>query len=112
MRRFRLGGDGTAFDKSGIKNLNLGLIGYPGEVNNKKVHDEMYRHACKEHWFSNDGLLLKYKIDSSNGQSGGPIYRTKNGKRYIIAVHARGGSKGNSGRYLDSSVKKFIKKYM
>ena len=104
---FSLGGDGTSLDKKGIKNLALAIIGYPGEKSG------MYRHASKSYWFEDNDKIMAYKIDTTGGQSGSPVYRKKNGKYYIIAVHAWGYKyqDKNGGRYLDSTVKKYIQKY-
>lgn len=103
---FRLGGDGTVLDRTGIQNLSLGLIGYPGK------YGGMYRQTSKEHFFGEDIYTLRYMLDTTRGQSGSPVYRLKNGKYYIIAVHAKGNANGNGGRYLDSTVKSYIQKYM
>ena len=99
---FRLGGDGTLLDRNGIKNQTIAIIGYPGE------RIGMYRHASKEHWFSKNSDFLSYEIDTTDGQSGSPVYRKKDGKYYIIAVHTRGDGTGNYGRYLDNTVRKYI----
>ena len=103
---FQLGGDGTSLDRTGIENLSLGLIGYLGS------YGGMYRQASKEHFFRYESFTLRYMMDTDNGQSGSPVYRMKNGKYYIVAVHIRGSVNGNGGRYLDSTVKSYIRKYM
>ena len=90
-----------------LNNLQLGLLGYPQNVSGQPAAGNyMYRHASKNHWLEKG--QLRYTIDSSGGQSGGPIYRNVNSDYYIIAVHAYGEGSQNSGRYLTKTVKDFI----
>ncbi len=70
--------------------------------NDDEVNAEKYDYAI---------LKLAKGMDSTGGQSGSPIYKTNNGKYYVIGIHTRGLSSRNIGRYIDKDVYNFINKY-
>ena len=75
------------------------MIGYPGKV--KNVHTLWYPHemsgkADVEEDFSN---LLWYQMDTSEGNSGSPIYFKENGKNLIVAIH-----QGYSGKVYNLGI--------
>lgn len=71
----------------------------------------MYRHVAKITSFDKNGYSMYYKMDSTGGQSGSPIYKANNGNYYVIGIHTRGSSSRNIGRYIDKEVYDFINKY-
>jgi V8-like Glu-specific endopeptidase len=90
----------------GLANLSfwslLGLLvnssGYPG--------DKPYG----TQWWNANRILavssrrIYYQIDTYGGQSGSPVWRYKNGKRHIIAIHTTGGAPFNGATRITDPV--------
>ncbi len=47
---------------------------------------------------------LVYDIDTMGGNSGGPVYIKRNGKRYVVGIHNYGASSGNSATRVTAPV--------
>jgi len=71
------------FGFSTIKDGQLNLAGYPQSKNR-----EMWYDHCPLH--SDEGAWIKHRCDTEPGNSGSAIYKIKQGKRYVVAVHGGG----------------------
>jgi glutamyl endopeptidase len=74
------------------------VSGYPGD----KPSGTQWFHARKV--TSVNPLKVFYDIDTMGGQSGAPVWRIINGRRFAIAVHAYGGATANSGTRITAAV--------
>jgi V8-like Glu-specific endopeptidase len=97
---------GNAVGWMGLANLSfsslLGLLvnssGYPG--------DKPYG----TQWWNANRILavtdrrIYYQIDTAGGQSGSPVWRYKDGKRHIIAIHTTGGTPFNGATRINDPV--------
>jgi len=85
---------------SSVYTLGLNLAGYPGDLDGglNMYHDYDIGTDVTNynHW---------YDIDTSGGQSGGPVWRYDGTDRYILTVHAYSddGSGSNHGTRLDKN---------
>ena len=86
------------------------VTGYPAD---KKENGNAVMYFCKGKTtgFSTDGIYA-HNADTFQGESGSPIYIKKNGKYYVIGVHASGSSVANFGRAFTSYVTGYIKNKM
>ena len=64
------------------------ICGYPGD----KDTNTMWQARGP---FRATDLFFKHRIPTTEGQSGSPIIKIKNGKEYVIGVHTGSNSKGN-----------------
>ena len=75
-----------------MRNLLVNNGGYPGD---KTVGTQWYTAGritdVRSHW-------LSYMLDTAGGQSGGPTWRRKDGKRHAVGIHAYGGCPNRSVR--------------
>jgi len=85
-----------------MKNLLVNNSGYPGDM------------KFGTQWF-NAGRVgevtdkrFEYMLDSAGGQSGSPTWRSSQGKRHVIGIHAYGGCPNKSTR-INATVFKHIK---
>ena len=90
------------FDLLGLK---VNLSGYPGD---KPVGTQWW-HARKIKAVTSRTLV--YNIDTAGGQSGSPVWRIKNGKRYAVGIHTNGHSTGNSATRITKPVFKNLKNW-
>jgi V8-like Glu-specific endopeptidase len=74
------------------------ISGYPGD----KPSGTQWFHARRV--TSVNPLKVFYDVDTAGGQSGAPVWRIIDGKRFAIAVHAYGGSTANSGTRITAAV--------
>lgn len=74
------------------------ISGYPGD----KPSGTHWYHARKV--TAVNPLKVFYDIDTAGGQSGAPVWRVIDDKRFAIAVHAYGGSTANSGTRITAAV--------
>lgn len=88
-----------------ITNDSAELPGYPAEVKGVSTN-KMYTATGKIK--SQEGLKVYYDINSSGGNSGGPVLL--NGP-YVGVIHAYGSYSGNSGRRVDSSIRNVYMEY-
>lgn len=87
-------GYGNYSDSDLLSNV-LRVTGYPGD----KTGGTLWKHGGKPS--SLTPLVIKYKMDAVNGQSGAPVYKRTNNQ--IVGVHSRGNSKMNYGKRIDST---------
>lgn len=80
----------AAFDAAKLLAQAAVLAGYPGD----KPFAELWGMARKIK--SVTAKTLIYDIDSMGGQSGAPVYITRNGQRYVVGIHNYGAAAGNS----------------
>ncbi|TYP71430.1 trypsin-like serine peptidase [Aquimarina intermedia] len=85
--------------------LKVNLSGYPGD----KPSGTQWWH-CRKIKFVTPRTLV-YNIDSAGGQSGSPVWKYKNGKRYVVGIHTNGSSLGNSATRITSPVFKNLKNW-
>ncbi|WP_106793549.1 serine protease [Aquimarina sp. Aq78] len=90
------------FDLLGLK---VNLSGYPGD----KPAGTQWWHARKIKAVTSRTLV--YNIDTAGGQSGSPLWRIKNGKRYVVGIHTNGYSLGNSATRITKPVFKNLKNW-
>ncbi|WP_139062421.1 trypsin-like serine peptidase [Aquimarina megaterium] len=90
------------FDLLGLK---VNLSGYPGD----KPAGTQWWHARKIKAVTSRTLV--YNIDTAGGQSGSPVWRIKNGKRYAVGIHTNGYSLGNSATRITKPVFKNLKNW-
>jgi V8-like Glu-specific endopeptidase len=93
------------YSSSTLRNLTVNISGYPGD----KPSGTQWWHARK---VSNvNSRTLVYNIDTAGGQSGSPVWRVKDGKRYAVGIHTNGSSSGNSATRITKPVFDNIKKW-
>ncbi|WP_299133861.1 trypsin-like serine protease [uncultured Tenacibaculum sp.] len=85
--------------------LKVNLSGYPGD----KPAGTQWWH-CRRIKLVTPRTLV-YNIDSAGGQSGSPVWKYKNGKRYVVGIHTNGSSLGNSATRITSAVYKNLKNW-
>lgn len=85
--------------------LKVNLSGYPGD----KPSGTQWWHCRKIKLVTPRTLV--YNIDSAGGQSGSPVWKYKNGKRYVVGIHTNGSSLGNSATRITSAVYKNLKNW-
>ena len=74
------------------------ISGYPGD---KPTGTQWY---ASRKIASVNPFKVYYDIDTAGGQSGAAVYRTINGARYSVAIHAYGGATTNSGTRIIKPV--------
>jgi len=85
--------------------LKVNLSGYPGD----KPRGTQWWH-CRRIKLVTPRTLI-YNIDSAGGQSGSPVWKYKNGKRYVVGIHTNGSSLGNSATRITSPVFRNLKNW-
>jgi len=90
-------------DKS-MKNLLVNNSGYPGD----KPFGTQWFNAGRVGKVSNK--RFEYMLDSAGGQSGSPTWRSSQGKRHVVGIHAYGGCPNKSTR-INSAVFSNMKKW-
>lgn len=89
---------------STLENLLANNSGYPGDK------------TFGTQWFNAgrvgdvDNRQFEYMLDTAGGQSGSPTWRTSNGKRHAIGIHAYGGCPNKSTR-INNAVFKNMKSW-
>lgn len=83
-------------------NVNYTISGYPVYVNNSKTNQQWKKSGKLT---SITDYLLSYKIDTSGGQSGSPIFDNYN---RVIGIHTSGSSTSNYGVKLTSGKLKTV----
>jgi V8-like Glu-specific endopeptidase len=86
-----------------LRNLTVNVSGYPGD----KPAGTQWWHARKIKRVTSRTIV--YNIDTAGGQSGAPVWRIKNGKRYAVGIHTNGSSSGNSATRIVKAVYNNIK---
>lgn len=74
------------------------MAGYPGD----KPFAELWGMARVIKTVTDRTLV--YDIDSMGGQSGGPVYIKRNGRRYVVGIHNYGAQSGNSATRVTPAV--------
>jgi V8-like Glu-specific endopeptidase len=82
-----------------IRGAKLNLAGYPADLSPAKT---MWYHGRKGAKATTN--VIYYRNDSFGGQSGSPVWITKNGKRTVVGFHTNGGSNSNSATRITSKV--------
>ena len=106
---FALGGYNTSYDNKFIVGKKCVVVGYPSD---KKG---LWRHKGAINDVQ-DGLYLRYQMDTYGGQSGSPVfYPTTNGQYYVVGIH-RGYSsynlaEWNYARYISKNIYELVKKW-
>lgn len=101
-----------AFDVSPAAGSMVQVAGYPQDVG-KTVSKSQWTHSDKV--VAVLGRLLRYKVDTSPGNSGGPVWQVLGGGQVrAIAVHSTGDTtnNGNSGARLVSQNLELIAEWM
>ncbi len=93
------------YSRGTLKNLTVNLSGYPGD----KPSGTQWWHARRVQTVTSRRLV--YNIDTAGGQSGSPVWRIKDGKRYAVGIHTNGSSSGNSATRITKPVFDNIKKW-
>lgn len=93
------------YSSSTLKNLTVNVSGYPGD----KPSGTQWWHARKVDNVTSRTLV--YNIDTAGGQSGSPVWRIKDGKRYAVGIHTNGSSSGNSATRITKPVFDNIQKW-
>ena len=78
------------------------VAGYPADEKQNKPLYKLNKSAGKV--ASGDTAYLYYTIDTSYGQSGGPVYIEENGNYFAVGVHNYGSNPQNSARKFTPSV--------
>lgn len=100
---------GIASTTANLEGQTVEIPGYPSFAPNGSGNlSTMYTHKEKVTRYANSRLY--YNVDTSEGQSGSPVFY--NGA-YVCAIHAKGkvATYGNSGRRIDASLKSWLDKY-
>ncbi len=87
-----------AYDNSSLSGKLANLSGYPGDKPSGTQWWGVQR--FKEV----TGTTLVYDIDTFGGQSGAPVWRVINGKRYAVGIHTNGYLTGNSATRITRPV--------
>lgn len=101
-----------AFDVAPAAGSTVHIAGYPGSVN-KVDTESQWRHADKV--VSVQDRLLRYRVDTSPGNSGSPVWQVLGGGQVrAIAVHSTGDptNNGNSGARLVGQNFDLIREWM
>jgi glutamyl endopeptidase len=78
--------------------VTANVSGYPDD----KVSGTQWFHS---HKLSNvNALKVFYEVDTAGGQSGAPVWRIINRRRFAFAIHAYGGKTTNSGTRITPAV--------
>lgn len=77
----------------------LNLSGYPGD---KNPAGTQWWHA--QPTASAESRTIRYGIDTMAGQSGAPVWRSKNGSRYVVGIHTNGLSTNNWATRIQKNV--------
>ena len=85
--------------------LKVNLSGYPGD----KPSGTQWWHCRRINFVTSRTLI--YNIDTAGGQSGSPVWKYKNGKRYVVGIHTNGSSSGNSATRITAPVYKNLKNW-
>jgi glutamyl endopeptidase len=93
------------YSTSTLNNLNVNLSGYPGD----KPSGTQWWHARNISRVT--ARTLVYNIDTAGGQSGSPVWRVVNNKRYAVGIHTNGSSAGNSATRITKPVFDNIQKW-
>ncbi|NMF84267.1 serine protease [Nodosilinea sp. P-1105] len=93
------------YSNSNLNNLHVNLSGYPGD----KPTGTQWWHARRIERVTSRTLV--YNIDTAGGQSGSPVWRLLNGKRYAVGIHTNGSSSGNSATRITKPVFDNIQKW-
>lgn len=93
------------YSNSTLNNLNVNLSGYPGD----KPTGTQWWHARNIDRVTSRTLV--YNIDTAGGQSGSPVWRIIDGKRYAVGIHTNGSSSGNSATRITKPVFDNIQKW-
>lgn len=81
---------GTRWQPDPYDGNTAGLYGYPADKQPSATMWGMLGPISDSYRYR-----LRYKIDTTGGQSGAPVYRPGCGNRCVIAIHASGGRKYN-----------------
>jgi glutamyl endopeptidase len=81
----------------------VNLSGYPGD----KPAGTQWWHARGIRFATSRRLI--YNIDTAGGQSGSPVWRLRNGKRYAVGIHTNGSPLGNSATRISRPVFRNLK---
>ena len=103
---FKLGGYNTKYNIDNLTNQKMVLTGYP-----EKKMNRLYKHKGTVSGFNSAGYLMYYNMDTTNGQSGSPVYKYMDGKYYVVGIHTRHSTRGNCARYITKNVYELVKKY-
>lgn len=93
------------YNSFSLLGLKVNLSGYPGD----KPSGTQWWHARRIKLVTPRTLI--YNIDTAGGQSGSPVWRIKNGKRYVVGIHTNGSSLGNSATRITKAVFKNLKNW-
>ena len=93
------------YSKGTLQDLTVNLSGYPGD----KPSGTQWWHARRVKSVTSRTLI--YNIDTAGGQSGSPVWRVRDGKRYAVGIHTNGSSSGNSATRITKPVFNNIKKW-
>lgn len=88
----------AAFSPPALLAQSAVVAGYPGD----KPFAELWGMARKIKTVTAKTLI--YDIDSMGGQSGAPVYITRNGQRYVVGIHNYGAATGNSATRVTPEV--------
>lgn len=95
----------ASYGAATLNNMTVNLSGYPGD----KPSGTQWWHARKIDAVGSRSF--SYNIDTAGGQSGSPVWRLKDGKRYAVGIHTNGSSSGNSATRIVKPVFDNIKKW-
>lgn len=79
------------------------VAGYPASVRGTRIRD-MYTEKGNIQNYSDTDKELRYRIDTSGGQSGSPVIIYKDGVPYAVGIHNSGTKGCNIGRAIDTEI--------
>jgi len=84
-------------DDNTIRNKNIHVTGYPGDMGFTQMYEMRDRIQRIEE------EMFHYEIDTNSGQSGSAIWFEKWGMPFIVGIHTLGGNRFNSGVRISSA---------
>jgi glutamyl endopeptidase len=97
------------FSLLGLKVNNSGYPGDGGKAGSQRETGSQWFMARRIKFVT--GRRLIYNMDTVGGNSGGPVWRLKNGKRHVVGIHTNGSPLGNSATRIVKAVFNNIKKW-
>lgn len=99
------------FKRNELVGAPLHLSGYPGTPPRRQPHGGQWKHShrCKRA----DDLTLVYDIDTTEGNSGGPVWvrSAKDGIRLIVGVHVAASGMSNIATRINDQLFALVQKW-
>lgn len=91
----------------------VSITGYPGDDKYKDLFYSSMARATGKCYFDSSDYRLYYHIDTTQGESGAPIYYREGSKFYVLGIHLAGKNPNgwNRGRLMTKALAQLIYSY-